>query len=301
MSKFQRNYKLSILKSHAQGVYEKLTFEDPLVISYPLHIEFVVDKTITSSLNTANINVYNLSLGTREYIYQDKFNIGLINGSITKEYAILEAGYGNQLYQIFNGMITNAYYQRSGSDIITRMECTDSCSDVTSSACSFTVGAGTTKGAFLDQALKSMPNIQRGRIAGANEIFEASYNFTGNTFFQIQKVFGEDKVFIDDGVLNVLGMDDVIVNTITLITSSTGLLGVPQRNNTFLTVDCIFTPELQLGQLIEIQSSINPLFNGQYKIWGLKHSGAISGTHAGQCKTTIQINIGTQAFQEIKE
>lgn len=58
----------------------------------------------------------------------------------------------------------------------------------------------------------------------------------------------------------------------------------------------IFEPRIVVGQVIEIQSRIAPMFNGQYKLYGLKHSGTISGAVAGDVTTEIQMLVGSQLY-----
>ena len=74
-------------------------------------------------------------------------------------------------------------------------------------------------------------------------------------------------------------------------------MGTPKRNDTYLEVDILFEPDLQIGQIVQIVSQTNPAFDGQYKIFGIKHSGTISGVVGGDCRTSLQLFVGTRLFK----
>jgi len=76
---------------------------------------------------------------------------------------------------------------------------------------------------------------------------------------------------------------------------------VPRRQNTYIQVDIIFEPRIQVGQIVEIVSQIDPRFNGQWKVQGIKHSGTISGAVGGDCKTTLQLFYGTAPLGGLKK
>ena len=96
--------------------------------------------------------------------------------------------------------------------------------------------------------------------------------------------------------INIMKPNEVIEGFVPLINDASGLLATPQRKDATLSINMIFEPRLLIGQVIEIQSSIAPQFDGQYKIYGLKHSGTISDSIAGQCTTTVQMQVGSQVF-----
>ena len=50
----------------------------------------------------------------------------------------------------------------------------------------------------------------------------------------------------------------------------------------------------------EINSKINPIYNGQFKVDGIKHSGTISGAVGGECKTSLDLFLGTEILQNLK-
>ena len=52
----------------------------------------------------------------------------------------------------------------------------------------------------------------------------------------------------------------------------------------------IFEPRLQIGQFIDIQSKTETIYNGTYKVIGIEHSGTISDSQSGTCKTKVSLN-----------
>ncbi len=78
-----------------------------------LRIEFHINKTLTAKPNTANIKIYNLAENTRSELFA------------TGARVILEAGYPDNLGQIFVGDARTIDSQRHGPDWITEIQCGD--------------------------------------------------------------------------------------------------------------------------------------------------------------------------------
>ena len=85
-----------------------------------------------------------------------------------------------------------------------------------------------------------------------------------------------------------------------LITTKSGLIGTPRRQGNILDITLMFEPRIQIQQLIEVKSSINPIWDGQYKVIGLKHQGTISGAVGGDLTTNLQLYIGDKVNGELK-
>ena len=93
--------------------------------------------------------------------------------------------------------------------------------------------------------------------------------------------------------MNILQNNEVLSDvSIPKITSTSGLLGTPRRRDAQLEIDLIFEPKMVVGQLVEVESSTASVFNGQFKVIGIHHSGTISGAVASEVKTTLNLFIG---------
>lgn len=274
MTKFQCKYRITIN-----------TGSKNLIIEYPLTVKFNINRNTFASSNTASFQIYNLALETRNYIFQDRYKI------YEQKTIIFEAGYGDNLTLCFKGRIQQAYSRRDGVDIITEIQAFDY--DIIQTYTSKTFDSGTSfKEAYLNMA-SDMQNLKVGAIGSLEGEFKTPTVFDETSFFALNKLTGEH-TFIDNGVLHTL-MDNEALGDygVYVIESSTGLLGTPMRRDAQLEVQMVFEPNIVVGQLVEINSTTDTNFNGQFKVCGINHSGTISGAEAGQRITTLNLFIGS--------
>jgi hypothetical protein len=270
------------------------TAEQPEVIEItdPLTIEFNITRGIHSSLNSGSFKVYNLSNSTRTRIFQDRFR--LRGSSLLYKRITMQAGY-NQLATIFRGNLLQSFPFRKGGDIIQQIDALDGSFGLLNSFTSLTLNKGTTANDAIDKISNDLVNIEKGIISQFNLVFKKSLSLFGDTIGEIKKIIrGEADVFIDDEKLLILKTNECVEGQVQLINSETGLLGTPIRRNTFLQVEIVFEPRITVGQIVKIKSSVNPAYDGTYKVVGITHTGTISGAVAGTAKTILQLFIGTE-------
>ena len=131
--------------------------------------------------------------------------------------------------------------------------------------------------------------------SGDDTKFSRAVSVSGNAFAVIQK-YSNGSAFIDNNEIKVLETYDAIEGYVPLINDESGLLGVPEHEDALLRIKMIFEPRIILGQIIEINSRIMPMFNGQYKVYGIKHEGTISDAIAGEATTTLEMLVGSQYY-----
>ena len=267
--KINRHYKLTI-ETNDSGTVE---------ITDPLTIEFTVTRNTAVSLNKGIFKIYNLGLATRTKLFQDRFRIKDKGTGEFYKRIILQAGY-NQLSTIFVGNILTAFPTRQGGSIIMNIEAYD----------------GLYGQANVISTISSdLINVEKGVIASQEGELTKSTSFFGNTFDVITE-FLKDKaeVFIDNEELLIMNSNQAFIAQIPLIKSETGLLSVPIRQQTYIEIDMIFEPRITVGQLVELESSVNPAYDGQYKVYGVTHNAVISGAVSGDAKTKLQLYIGSE-------
>lgn len=289
MTKFQRNYNLKI------EIFQNQKENNALEIKFPLTLEFAVSRSTSSNLNRGIFKIYNLSEKNRNLIFQDRFSIKNINGN--RRRITLQAGYKN-LSTIFIGDILEAHSFREGANIITSINAIDGGFASYNNYINETLEKNLSfKDIFLrlGQSLGLSFN-KVGDIEGASKRGVA---LNGNTFSLMKEKY-RDSFFIDLDKVNHLNLNEVIKGDLTLLESSSGLLGTPQRQGSILIAKMLFEPRILIGQLVEIESQINKFYNGQFKVVGLNHDGIISGAVNGQCTTTLQLFIGEQILGELK-
>lgn len=284
MAKLNRIYRLTI---QTQDDYGNPT-DEALIVENPITIEFTVERSIYAGMNTLDLDIYNLSPDHRNLLFQDVYGLNYKN-------VILEAGYeGQGMTIIFNGNIWSAYSHRKGVNIITHIHAIDGLS-TQSALIHTTLQSGTTLQQVIQNLTNSIPDLKSGTQNLQEYTFNRPLVLNGNSY-KLLKTYSDNNVFVDMKTVNIMNVNDVIEGFVPLITDESGLLSTPERRDATLTINMIFEPRLLIGQVIEVESNIAPQFDGQYKVFGLKHSGIISDSIAGTCVTTIQMQVGSQVF-----
>lgn len=266
------------------------TQKDTHIIEYPITCKFHSQRQIFSSSNKCTIELYNLAPSTREAIFKDLLTLD----EEYWKYVKLEAGWNGQLSQIFFGRILRSYSQKSSQvDVITYIECQPF--DIFECKSSHTFAAGTTFKDAYKTLCADLPNCQIGNIGTLEGEFKTQTTFEGSTLDCLNEITGGN-TYIDNGVINTIMSNEVLDVPVPLITDDAGLLQTPVRSDANLTIKTLFEPTLVIGQLLEIQSHIQPFYNGQYKVIGFTHDCMISPTQAGERVTTIDLWIAPILF-----
>lgn len=257
------------------------------VVEYPITCKFSVTRGVFAQSNNANIQLYNLAPSTRNQIFQDQLNLEPSKW----KYVHLEAGWNGTMSMIFKGRIMQAYSYKSGgqTDVITEIQAI--ALDVFDSITSHTFASGTTFKDALKTMASDMSNVILGNTGTLEGSFQTPTTFDGMAIDQINKLTGGHS-FVDNGILNTLMDNEVIDVPVPVISENTTLLETPMRRDANLEVKTLFLPDLISGQLVEINSSVQPQFNGQFKLVGFNHDCLISPTQAGTRITQLTLWIG---------
>lgn len=261
--------------------------KETTIVEYPLTCKFTVTRGVFSDSNRATIQLYNLALSTRNQIFQDQLTLDKSKW----KYVHLEAGYNDNLSLIFKGRILQAYSFKSGgqADVITEIQAT--ALDIFDCQTSHTFAAGTTFKEAHNTMVSDMPNVIVGNIGNLNGEFKTPTTFDGMALEQLNTLTG-GHTFVDNGVLNTIMDNEVIDVPVPVISNQTNLLDTPMRRDANLEIKTTFLPDIIAGQLIEIDSTISPNFNGQFKLVGFTHDCLISPTIAGSRTTQMTLWIG---------
>jgi len=286
----------------------KLTYqindEEALIVRSPLTIEFDIQRNTASSLNSAVIKIYNLSLKNRNLLFKSRTSL---NDLTDRKYVILQAGYETALNKdsemsvIFQGYILEADSYREGTNIITYISAQDGGIGVYNSTISKTFAGGLSLVNLFKQVASEIQDVTIGKVGNIEGNIKTSATLNGNAFYLLTNRYFSEKVFIDLGKINLMNLDEYIKTPfVPLITTKSGLLGTPRRQGNIVDISLMFEPRIQIQQLIEIKSSVNPIWDGQYKVIGLKHQGIISGAVGGDLITNLQLFIGDKLLKELK-
>ena len=277
LDKFQCNYKLTLNWTSENGQPMQAVVTDPITI------DFNVVKS-TQAQSSTRINIYNLDGETREYLYKD---IILLRPDENVKWVTLEAGYGERLTLVSWGYIQQCYSQRQGVDFITSIEVIDP--DILTEYCGVTFKEGTTFKEAYDYLIAQLPSLKVGETGVLAGELKVPTVFNGNTFLLLNKLTGRH-TFVDNGVINTLGDNETLSDyECYYIAGETGLLETPKRYDNVLEITMLFEPTIRLGQMVEIKSSTQARFDGQYKVLGINHNCVISGSMDGTRTTTLQL------------
>jgi hypothetical protein len=273
MTKFGRNYRMDIFNPAG----EKIS------ISFPITLQFNITRNTLASANSGQFTLYNLNETTRNRIFKDRY-------TNTQYWRVqLFAGYGNRLFEVFRGQIYEAYHTKKATEWITNIDCYDGLDAIQNGYTSQTIAKGTDLKDVVTRVITDLPNTIKGALGSASEGDGAPRGkvLLGPSM-EILSTETDGNVYIDKETINVLTDEEVLGGLVTALDSDT-LLQTPKRRDNFLEVKTLFEPDIQVGQVYEI-NSIEKRYNGQYKVQGFSHSVMISASVAGEATTTISLN-----------
>jgi hypothetical protein len=288
-SKTGRNYRLFI-ETTPPGALPAL--QNAIEIEYPLTIQFDIERNNSSAMNQMNLKIINLGRDTYNQIVKDRYNIQDLGNGNNYRRVVLQAGY-TELSTIFVGNLLEANTYRQGTEMMTYLLAQDGAYGAYNGYSNITFDRGIDFKEVVRSLFQNLPRVDPGAIGEIDGVTKRGVVYNGNTYTLLQNNFNKE-IFIDLERINLLNPDEVLDGQVFLISDETGLIGSPRRQNTLVIVEMIFEPRINVAQAVEIESRINPRFNGQYKVVGIRHSGTISGAVGGDCKTTLQLFIGTQ-------
>ncbi len=286
--KFLRFYEIRI-KTPAGKLY---------VIGNPFSAQFDVDRSVMSSVNNAKVTLHNLAPDTRNGIYKDKYNLD----SYWQMFIL--AGYGgNELFEIFRGNIQEAFSYKKGPDWITEITGYDGAFAIQNSFTSETMTKETSYRDMITRVIHTMPEVLPGVLGSpVSDATPARGQVMVGSSYDILQELSEGNAFIDGETINILSADDVIAGAAFVLHGGEGgsIRETPRRREQFLEVNCLFSPEVRVGHICEIRSA-DPRYDGQYKVYGIKHSATISGASAGDASTMISLYKGAAPFVEVSK
>lgn len=281
IGKFGRNYRLDIFTPAGKQI----------TIQLPFTLQFNITRNTLASANQGSFTIYNLGEATRNQIYKDRF-------SVTEYWRVrLWAGYGNRLHEVFTGNALEAYSTKKGKDWITVLDCYDGMDAIQNGFTSTTIQADTQKTDIFSRIIDDMPNTVKGLFGSLGEGSAPRGKALIGQSSELLDIESGGNYFIDRETVNVLTDEEVISGDVVVLDPGQ-LLETPRRREAFLDVATLFEPQVQVGQIYEIQS-LESRYNGQYAIKGFNHTGTISASVAGDTRTSLSLWFGAQGLQEV--
>lgn len=295
-AKFGRDYILTIFPPYQVQADGKLVPSGlpGVEIKFPLTCEFSIQRNTLGSSNQATFRIYNLAEETRNQLYKDK----IVNSFIP---ITLQAGYSNPLPIVFKGNILEAKsYRAEGSvDFITEINAYDMGFAMQSAWTSQSFPSGTKQSSVIDYLINDLKKyfIERGVVSDySGSSYDRQRSLFGRSWEILQTEKGKGSCFIDNGKVHILKDGDAFEGSVTVISAETGMLGVPTKADSYVVADILFEPQLVCGQLVDLDSKTNARFNARRQVIGIQHSGIISGSVNGKCRTRVTMYYNIAGF-----
>lgn len=247
----------------------------------PFRIRFSADKSDKADLNKATIKIDGLSSDKRRRLVRDsdekagKDGKPAVQGQNNGYFPVtLQIGYQGKLETIFRGSVDQASSVREGPQFITTLSAMDGGHDFLTSFVSTSV---TSKQAAIDAVLATMPNTKKGKV-GAQKDLGRPKILVGNSMATIQEMLDPDqRWFIDDERLNILGGDEVVSGYIPVVSAETGLINTPEADKKEITFTTYLNAAIKVGGLVKLVSVTAPHLNGIKKVSLISYSGDSDG------------------------
>lgn len=186
-----------------------------------LRVKFGVLKTLTENPNTCEFTIYNMRKESRAAVQQNPL------------FVRLEAGYGSELATIFEGDLVLAYSVHNGTDWETRVQVAEGDRAFRHSRVSKSFAAGASAKTAIAEVAKSMGLRMPTSIADAKALagqFVSGVTLHGPSRDQMTKIL-KPRGFdwsIQNNELQILAKNGVRPDQAIVISSKTGMVGVPE-------------------------------------------------------------------------
>lgn len=261
----------------------------PHVFTLPTTIQFDITFTLSSTINQATFSITNPSRSSQKDLILDR-----VYGYVKNRKVVFRAGYVDQeIPVVFRGNVMEAYSERQGSEVITRISAVDGGFGVKNGFVSITRPKEWNFVDIVQSIIKTMPDIAVGTITPHTIPHTRGIMINGNPWDQLQRM--ADAVggvaFINKGVANLLSKKGTLVNSggQLVIEPQTGLLNIPHLQQYMAIAQMLFEPRFDVGNVAQLNSILNPEVNGPYKITGFHHYGTISGVVSGDAMTDFTL------------
>jgi len=223
-------------------------------VSTILRVVFKVTRTLKKEPNKAEVRIYNLKKDNRIALQE------------RNQPTIIEAGYIDNVSQIFNGDLEFGRNERDGRNWITTLQAADGSRKYKTARVSLSLKGPAAVGDVLQAAADALginpgnlsEAISNGSARGALTEFTNGIVLSGKAEQQLDKVAKSMglKWSIQDGQLQFLRPGQYVGTQAALLTPSTGLVGSPEPGDKgFVEARCLMQPNLAPGSRVQIQSA----------------------------------------------
>lgn len=244
-----------------QSFASRIYSEDPQDTGSPgFRIGFKIEKDTSSTINKAEIRIYNLSSNSRS-LAENPNNV-----------VELFAGYGKEPKLLFRGNPARVISSIGGPDSITTFEVGDGLKSFQNSRVDVSFKQGTpSKDIF--QTLTNAMGLARGEQKGIPEkSFPSGLSLSGPVRDHMNYLTGKLDLewSVQNGAVQILPKGKATDQAAFFLSAETGLIGSPNKKDKGLEVVSLLQPDINPGRTVEVQSKF---VNGQFRVEKVAHEG----------------------------
>jgi hypothetical protein len=284
----------------------------------PLEFSFSVQRDKTLTPNNANILIYNLAEDTRAHLEELSGGFGQGTGRVSRthvhsdkpqkhatkkktpgvaqaseEFGVtvrLEVGYGENLGQIFFGVLRKVSSWRAGPNWLTQISGGDAEHSIATAKLSKTFVKGTPIASVVKELVQALPGVGAGSLTNTLAALQTTGYLNGGTKLQRALTVHGDAAtaleqlmrscgfewHISDGAFYAAPVGEpTLQGDGPLLTPETGLLDVPQIDkNGKLIAKALLNPDLLPGRVFRVESS---RVKGNFLAQKTQHKGDTTG------------------------
>lgn len=276
MTKFECSYRLEV-----QDIEGNIQ-----IIEFPLTCDFVIERNTLAGFNTAEFTLFNLSETTRNLIRRNAISFSDVRA--IKFYA----GYDDQLPLVFSGYVQTCVSSRESTDWMTYLSCQDPGPISMNSNISVSLNAGSFQANnvenLVNDFMKPIEFGKFGNLFAENPTLLRGNSFSGSVNSILRKMTNGN-FFIDNGIAFALAPHECLPDQgYKIIDDSSGLLGSPDYEETFVNCNIIFEPMIVAAQKLTLDCD-QAYLNGAFKLVAFGHRGRISGASGGERITSLSL------------
>lgn len=282
MQLFDRKCVVLIGREPAAGSYA-LELPNALRIE-GLRTSFKVSRDRKPEPNTLELAIFNLSPATRGVLQGRGFRV------------VLQAGYAEQVAQVFSGDVVRFTHEQNGPDMVTKIVAADGARAIRNARVSESYRAGTPVSEVIARTVRALqldPGNAAAKAAAIADQYAAGYTQHAPAAEELTRLL-EPRGYtwsIQDGRLELLGPGESLPELAPLISADTGMIGSPELGSpaekgkpATLKVRSLLQPAIRPGQRFQLESKAH---RGTFTAQKVTHAG---DTHAGDWFTDLEAN-----------
>lgn len=259
----------------------RASFSGSLIINpgginkHDILIEFSISKSISSTANSAEITIFNLTESHRN-------SMGKEFDSITLEAGYIPPGEAGNVGVIFKGAVRDVEHKREGPNIKTIISCGDGDKALRRATISKSFPKGTPVKDVVDELAKQLEaeGLAKGEFkfpeAMEGKTFKRPYAACGSCAREMDTI-GRGNAFYwssQNETLEIIPSDGY-VGGVVLITPDTGMIGTPAITDNGVRVKCLLNPEIRPNRRVQVKSQTLEMnaADGMYRVTEATYSG----------------------------